>query len=101
MAEMVPPVLPAPGLWVALTGVAEILGGVGLLFPERGAFLRGAWPCSWLPSSRPTSTPRCTRSVWAATLEAPGYLWFRASLQVFFLGWLIVFCILPVKRRKA
>lgn len=30
---IVPPRLPAPGLLVALSGVAEVLGGVGLLVP--------------------------------------------------------------------
>ena len=32
MTEMVPPIFPAPRVWVAGTGVAEIAGGVGLLF---------------------------------------------------------------------
>jgi len=33
LVRMVPPQLPAPGLLVTLTGVAELLGAIGLLVP--------------------------------------------------------------------
>jgi uncharacterized membrane protein len=33
MIAIVPPRLPAPGLLVTITGVLELLGGVGLLYP--------------------------------------------------------------------
>ncbi|WP_168582724.1 DoxX family protein [Gephyromycinifex aptenodytis] len=33
LISIVPPVIPAPGLWVSLTGVLELMGAAGLLVP--------------------------------------------------------------------
>ena len=41
LIAMVPPVLPAPGLLVTVTGVLEIVGAVGLLLPATTAWAAG------------------------------------------------------------
>jgi uncharacterized membrane protein/quinol monooxygenase YgiN len=41
LIAMVPPVLPAPGLLVTVTGVLEIAGAVGLLLPATAAWAAG------------------------------------------------------------
>lgn len=91
MAEMVPPILLAPRVWVAVTGVAEILGGVGLLFERTrrlsawclAAFLVAVFPANVYAAIHETGMGR--------HLDGVGYLWFRAPLQVFFLAWVVLF----------
>jgi uncharacterized membrane protein len=42
LIAMVPPGFPAPGLLVTLTGIAELLGAVGLLWPRTAPFAAAA-----------------------------------------------------------
>ena len=41
MIEMVPPDIPAPGLWVTITGVLELAGAAGLLWKRTAALAAG------------------------------------------------------------
>jgi len=94
MAEMVPPVFPAPGLWVLGTGVAEILGGVGLLFTRTSRF--SAWCLAlFLVAVFPANVFAAIHEVgFGGHREGLRYLWFRAPLQAAFLAWVVYFGIL-------
>ena len=91
MAEMVPPFFPAANLWVLFTGVAEILGGVGLLFARTSRlsawclvlFLVGVFPANVYAAVNQVGM--------GGHREGLGYLWFRAPLQVVFLAWVVYF----------
>lgn len=91
MAEMVPPVFPAPEAWVLITGVAEILGGLGLLFPRTqrisarclAAFLVGVFPANVYAAIHQVGL--------GGHQEGTAYLWIRVPLQVFFLAWVVYF----------
>ena len=91
MAAMVPTVFPAPRLWVAATGVAEVLGGVGLLVP------RASRPAAWalalfLILVFPANIFAAVNQVgMGGHLRGAGYLWIRGPLQLVFLGWVVYF----------
>lgn len=91
MAEMVPPLFPAPRLWIAATGVAEIAGGIGLLF-ERTRRV-SAWALAvFLVAVFPANVYAALERVgMGGHRQGPGYLWFRAPLQVAFLAWVVYF----------
>lgn len=86
MAQMVPPPFPpVPTVWA--TGVAEILGGVGLLIPRTSklagwclfALLIAVFPANIYAAVNHTGL--------GGHVEGPGYLWQRAPLQLILLVW--------------
>jgi len=85
--SILPPNFPAPSLLVAISGVAEIAGGIGLLVPRLRraagwgliALLVAVFPANIYMALSP-DTP-------AATGIAPSVLWLRLPLQgLFILG---------------
>jgi uncharacterized membrane protein len=85
--EIVPPALPAPGLLVAISGAAEIAGGLGLLIaPLRKAaawglivLLVAVFPANMYMAFYPDSIPGLHFS---HTLS-----WLRLPLQGVFMAW--------------
>ncbi len=78
--------VPRPAGLVAVSGVAEVLGGVGLLVPRSAGRPGGGWsPCSW-PCSRPTGTWPCRRP--AGHAGRPRWVrWARLPLQAVLIAW--------------
>jgi uncharacterized membrane protein len=91
MAEMVPPGLGRPFVWVWITGVLEILGGVGLLVP--GARRAAAWCLTvFLMAVFPANVYAAMHGVGlGGHVDGPGYLLMRAPLQLVFVGWVVCF----------
>ena len=77
---IVPPSLPAPGLLVAISGVAEVLGGIGLLAPAlRPA---AAWGLlALLVAVFPANVFMATHAERFARLAPAWALWARLPLQ--------------------
>jgi len=100
MAEMVPPIFPSPELWVAFTGGAEILGGIGLLVPRTSRL--SAWGLAlFLVAVFPANVFAAIHQVgMGGHRDGLGYLWFRAPLQVVFLAWVVYFGIISPRRTR-
>lgn len=91
LIEMVPPVFPAPSTWVTATGVAEAAGGVGLL-PRRTRRLSAWCLAAFLIAVFPANVYAALEGVGVGGhASGPGYLWFRAPLQIGFLAWVVYF----------
>jgi uncharacterized membrane protein len=96
MTMMIPPIVPFPTFLVYLTGVAEVLLGVGLLFqPTRhlcGVILFVMF-VFLLPANIYAAVKHLNMEKATYTGSGPSYLWFRVPLQLLFFGWLIYFSI--------
>jgi uncharacterized membrane protein len=85
--QIIPPMFPAPGLLVAISGVAEILGGLGLLIrPLRRAagwgliaLLIAVFPANVYMATSPNRIPG-----WNVP---PVLLWLRLPLQAVLIVW--------------
>ncbi|SFS21450.1 Uncharacterized membrane protein [Granulicella pectinivorans] len=83
--KIMPPMVPAPWMMVYLSGVAEILGGVGVLVPVTRqaaawglvALLVCVWPANFYMAMRPELFPGIP--VWA--------LWVRVPMQMPMIWW--------------
>jgi uncharacterized membrane protein len=96
MAIMLPPFIPFKKAVVYVTGVMEILFGVGLLFAQ--VRLPVAWTIIvFFIILLPANIYAAVRKVdlEKANYEGNGlnYLWFRVPLQVFFIGWVYYFAV--------
>ena len=88
-ASIMPPMLPAPVLLVYVSGVAEILGGVGVLVPSTRrmaawglvALLIAVWPANLEMAMHPERF--ASMPVWA--------LWVRLPLQLPLIWWAWVY----------
>ena len=99
LVEMVPPLFPRPDRWVALTGVLEILGGIGLLVP-RTRKLAACCLALFLVAVFPANVYAAQNKVGlGGHVNGPGYLWFRAPLQLLLLIWTLVFGLRSGDRR--
>ena len=86
-AAIVPPMLPAPLLLVYLSGVAEVLGGLGFLFPQTRytagigliLLLIAVFPANVYMALRPEAIP--------SLHIAPVWLWLRLPLQFALIAW--------------
>jgi len=56
LVRMVPPAFPRPDLLVTLTGLAEIVGAIGMLWTPVTRAASLGWPFFWSPSFRRMST---------------------------------------------
>ncbi|QNF32529.1 hypothetical protein HUW51_07240 [Adhaeribacter swui] len=94
MVLTLPDFLPAKAAWVYVTGMLEIVLGLGLLFPKFRKssslllilFLIAVLPANVLAALKHVDIPN-------ADFTGPGlsYLWFRVPLQLFFIGCVYVF----------
>ena len=86
---MMPPFAPAPLTMIYVSGVAELLGGIGLLIP------RTAWLAAWglvalLIGIFPANVYVAISGVNAAGLpSSPWYTWSRLPFQLVFIWWVL------------
>jgi len=88
LVRMVPPRFPRPGLLVTLTGVAELLGAVGIALPPTAPWAAGGLALLLLalfPANVHAARARLTIGGVPVTRLAP-----RAALQVAFLAAVLV-----------
>lgn len=90
MSMMIPPFVPFRTGVVLLTGVLEIVMGIGLLIP-RLQVLSGWALIAFLVLMLPGNVYAAMHNIdfQKGTFDGPGlsYLWFRIPLQVIFIGW--------------
>jgi uncharacterized membrane protein len=96
MSMMLPAFMPAKKVMVYLTGVAEILGGAGLIISKTyhiTAILLIVFFVLILPSNILAAKQKINLE--KANYEGKGlfYLWFRIPLQVLFIAWVWFFAI--------
>jgi len=85
LIAMVPPALPRPDVAVALTGVAELCGAIGLLIPATRFW--AAWGLiALLIAMLPANVSAARRQVLLRGRPATA-LWLRVPMQVLFVLW--------------
>ena len=91
---MMPGPVPFKKELVYLTGIAEILPGIALLFPQyryvAGIILIGLFVVM-LPANINAATRRINMEKATYDGNGPNYLWFRIPLQVLFIVWVWYF----------
>jgi uncharacterized membrane protein len=94
MTMMIPGAIPLKREIVYLTGFAEILLGLGLLFPPV-RYLSGVLLVILLVMMLPANIRAAFKHINYEKANydgpGPGYLWFRIPLQLFFVGWIVYF----------
>jgi uncharacterized membrane protein len=86
---MMPPFVPAPRMMISVSGVAELLGGIGMLIP-RTARLASWWLAALLLAIFPANIYVAISGVNAAGLpSSPWYTWSRLPFQLVFLWWVL------------
>ncbi|WP_255171194.1 DoxX family protein [Natrononativus amylolyticus] len=98
LVQMVPDVLPAPELLVTVTGVLELLGAIGLLWP-RTARYAGIGLTALLVAMFPANVFAAQESLVIAGTEATP-LWFRFLVQIAFI-WLLLWATTGLKRHPS
>jgi uncharacterized membrane protein len=94
---MMPPWLPQPGLLVAVSGLAEIAGGLGVLLGRTRRM--AAWGLIALLLAVFPANLHVALHGWPGT-DIPGWvLWVRLPLQVVFI-WLVYRCCLASSPRQ-
>ena len=84
---MMPAALPAPGALVAISGVAEILGGLGLILPATRR-LAAWWLIALLIAVFPANLNMAVNHLPLGTHTLPSWaLWARLPLQVVLIAW--------------
>jgi uncharacterized membrane protein len=86
---MMPPFIPAPRAMIFLSGVGELLGGIGLLIPSTARL--AAWGLAvLLVAIFPANIYVAISGVNAAGLpSSPWYTWSRLPFQIVFVWWVI------------
>lgn len=96
MAMMLPAFIPMKKLLVYLTGIAEIILGILLVFP-RYRLITGLLLIVFLMLMLPANIKAALKRIdfEKATYEGKGisYLWFRIPLQIWFMVWVYIFAI--------
>jgi len=84
LVRMVPPALPAPGALVTLTGVLELMGAIGLLFPST-AVAAAYCLIALLLLMLPANVHAARAGLMIAGRRAAPLVW-RVPLQLFWIG---------------
>jgi uncharacterized membrane protein len=87
LVRMVPPAFGTPGLWVTLTGIAEIAGAIGLLVPATRR-LAGICLVLLMFALFPANIHAARESLEIAGRPATP-LPLRAAMQVLFVAWIL------------
>src|SRR5262245_6206934 len=85
LVAMVPPGLPKPELLVLVTGIAELAGAIGLLFP-RTTFWAATGLIVLMVAMLPANISAARRGVQLRGRPAT-QLWLRVPMQVLFIAW--------------
>ncbi|MEO6914036.1 MAG: DoxX family protein [Candidatus Baltobacteraceae bacterium] len=91
-ARIVPPWLPAHVLLVQMSGVCEILGGIGVLLP-RTRRAAGIGLIALLIAVFPANLFMATHSATFADLAPAPVLWLRLPLQIVAIAWVSWLCL--------
>jgi uncharacterized membrane protein len=94
----VPPWLPAPSLLVQISGICEILGGIGVLFPKARR-LSGAGLIALLVAVFPANVQMAQHPEAYADVATALAFYIRLPLQVVLIAWVWWICILPTRAR--
>lgn len=87
-ARIIPPYLPYPLALVYISGVAEIVGGVGLLVPALRPWA-GIWLVLLLVAVFPANVYMAVAPERAGLGVAPVWLWLRLPLQLVLIVWVM------------
>jgi len=93
---MVPPWLPAPALLVQISGICEILGGIGVLLPKTRR-LSGAGLIALLVVVFPANVQMAQYPGLYADIAAAPALYVRLPLQLVIIAWVWWTCMLPTR----
>jgi uncharacterized membrane protein len=94
MVMMMSPYIPARTFLVYFTGIAEVLFGVALLFPQSRSTTGVALIAFFillLPANIYAALSRINMEKADYTGPGPAYLWFRVPLQLLFIVWVRFF----------
>ena len=97
MEKMLPVRVPLKKLVVYASGVAEILLGVGLLFPpirHVAAIVLIVFLVLVLPANINAARQHINYETGENDGKGLKYLWFRVPLQLFFIGWIVYFSLM-------
>ena len=88
---VMPPYIPEPKAMIAISGVAEILGGIGVLVPDGFVFPRTRTAAAWglvalLICVSPVHINMCLHPEQHAAIPVWA-LWLRLALQLPLIGW--------------
>jgi uncharacterized membrane protein len=90
---LMPPYLPWPRALVFLSGVAEVIGGIGVVLPK-SRWLAGWWLIAVLGAVFPANVHMLVNDVSIAGKSVPQWLlWARLPLQAVLIAWVYVACI--------
>lgn len=89
----VPPWLPAPGLLVVISGICEILGGIGVLLPGTRRY-GGAGLIALLVAVFPANVQMAQHPELYADIATAPALYIRLPLQLVLIAWVWWICIL-------
>ena len=90
MTMMMPPIIPLKVELVFLTGILEILLGIGLLIPSLrvySAWILVVFILLLLPANIYAAIKHVDYQKGTFDGNGLSYLWFRVPLQLFFMGW--------------
>ena len=85
-ARIVPPALPYPMALVYISGVGEVLGGLGLLVPSLREWA-ALWLVALLVAVFPANIYMAVAPERAGFGVAPVWLWLRLPLQLVLIAW--------------
>jgi uncharacterized membrane protein len=94
--RMVPPWLPAPALLVQISGICEILGGIGVLLPKTRR-LSGAGLIALLVVVFPANVQMAQHPGLYADIAGAPALYVRLPLQLVIIAWVWWTCMLPTR----
>jgi uncharacterized membrane protein len=89
----VPPWLPAPALLVQISGICEILGGIGVLLPKTRRF-SGSGLIALLVAVFPANVQMAQHPELYADIATAPALYIRLLLQLVLIAWVWWICIL-------
>jgi uncharacterized membrane protein len=92
----VPPWLPASALLVQISGICEILGGIGVLVPNARRF-SGAGLIALLVAVFPANVEMAQHPELYADIATPLAFYIRLPLQVVLIAWVWWICIRPAR----
>ncbi len=94
--RIVPPWLPAPALLVQISGICEILGGIGVLLPKTRR-LSGAGLIALLVAVFPANVQMAQHPGLYADIAAAPALYLRLPLQLVIIAWVWWTCMPPTR----
>jgi len=97
--RIVPPWLPVPAMLVQISGVCEILGGIGVLIPQARR-LSGAGLIALLIAVFPANVHMAQRPELYKDVAAAPVLYARLPLQLVLIAWVWWTCISPRSSRN-